>query len=108
MATVNRASYVTFCESYVDCENEIRIQIFCLIFCVPSYTSPIITNDSYVLQLRKTCQLYAENAFERLNYFIDAISAQDNTTARDLISQAMSLSKAGAKLLQSIRKNMVS
>uniref|UniRef100_A0A7N2M565 Integral membrane bound transporter domain-containing protein n=1 Tax=Quercus lobata TaxID=97700 RepID=A0A7N2M565_QUELO len=57
-------------------------------------------------ELRKTCQLYAENAFERLNYFIDAISAQDNTTARDLISQAMSLSKAGAKLLQSIKKNM--
>nr|XP_023905499.1 uncharacterized protein LOC112017264 [Quercus suber]POF19618.1 hypothetical protein CFP56_39067 [Quercus suber] len=56
--------------------------------------------------LQKTCQLYAENAFERLNYFIDAISAQDNTTARDLISQAMSLSKAGAKLLQSIKKNM--
>ncbi|KAK9985310.1 hypothetical protein SO802_030261 [Lithocarpus litseifolius] len=57
-------------------------------------------------ELRKTCQLYAENAFERLNYFIDAISAQDNTTARDLISQAMSLSKAGAKLLQCIKKNM--
>ncbi|XP_030927910.1 uncharacterized protein LOC115954148 [Quercus lobata] len=57
-------------------------------------------------ELRKTCQLYAENAFERLNYFIDAISAQDNTTARDLISQAMSLSKAGNKLLQSIKKYM--
>ncbi|KAL4605119.1 hypothetical protein ACB092_09G006000 [Castanea dentata] len=57
-------------------------------------------------ELQKTCQLYAENAFERLEYFINAISAQDNTTARDLISQAMSLSKAGAKLLQSIKKNM--
>ncbi|KAK7833768.1 hypothetical protein CFP56_025273 [Quercus suber] len=50
---------------------------------------------------------YPHLAFHvRLNYFIDAISAQDNTTARDLISQAMSLSKAGAKLLQSIKKNM--
>ena len=39
---------------------------------------------------------------------MDAFSAQDNTTALDLISQASSLSKTGAKLLQSIKDNQVS
>ncbi|GMY14574.1 FUSC_2 domain-containing protein [Fagus crenata] len=57
-------------------------------------------------ELRKACQLYAENASERVNHFIDAVSAQDYPAARDLISQAMFISKAGAKPLQSIKENL--
>ncbi|KAE8099422.1 hypothetical protein FH972_017406 [Carpinus fangiana] len=56
-------------------------------------------------EVRKTWRLYGENACERLRTFMDTFSAQDNTTALDLISQASSLSKAGAKLLQSIKDN---
>jgi hypothetical protein len=43
-----------------------------------------------------------------VNHFIDAVSAQDYPAARDLISQAMFISKAGAKPLQSIKENLVS
>lgn len=60
------------------------------------------------LQVRKTCRLYGENASERLKTFIDAFSAQDNIAEIDLISQARSLRKVGAKLLQSIKDNQVS
>ncbi|KAH7553667.1 hypothetical protein JRO89_XS12G0040200 [Xanthoceras sorbifolium] len=54
-------------------------------------------------EVKKTCRLYAQNASERLNLFVKAFSAQDNTAAQDLISDAKFLFRAGAKLLLSIK-----
>ncbi|RVW33789.1 hypothetical protein CK203_074811 [Vitis vinifera] len=46
---------------------------------------------------------YAENASERLNLFLEAFSAPDNSAALDSISQAKFFSERGDKLLQTIR-----
>ncbi|KAH7514448.1 hypothetical protein FEM48_Zijuj11G0090700 [Ziziphus jujuba var. spinosa] len=57
-------------------------------------------------ELRKTCRLYAENASERMTLMVEAISAQDQTAARELICQEKALSKSGARLLQDIKNNL--
>ncbi|KAK2657924.1 hypothetical protein Ddye_010976 [Dipteronia dyeriana] len=54
-------------------------------------------------EVKKTCRLYAENASQRLNLFVKAFCAQNNTAAQDLILQAKSLSEAVAKLLVNIK-----
>ncbi|KAJ4704728.1 p-hydroxybenzoic acid efflux pump subunit aaeB [Melia azedarach] len=54
-------------------------------------------------EVKKTCRLYTENASERLNLFVKAFTAQDKTTAVDLITEAKFLFKAGSKLLLSIK-----
>ncbi|KAE9621865.1 hypothetical protein Lal_00032695 [Lupinus albus] len=57
-------------------------------------------------QARKFYRLYTENASERLNCNVEAITASDNSTAVGFSTQAKSLSTVGAKLLHSIRSNM--
>ncbi|KAK7336962.1 hypothetical protein VNO77_17516 [Canavalia gladiata] len=57
-------------------------------------------------EIGKFYRLYAENAFERLNCNIEAISASDNSTAVGFFTQTKFLSKTGAKLLQSIRSKL--
>ncbi|KAK1562731.1 hypothetical protein Q3G72_016248 [Acer saccharum] len=54
-------------------------------------------------EVKKTCRLYAENASQRLNLFVKAFCAQNNTAAQDLISESKSLFKAVAKLLRNIK-----
>lgn len=61
-----------------------------------------------VVQVRTTCQLYAENASKRLDHLAEAFSAQDNPGALELVSQVKSLSKAGAKFIETIKYNLVS
>lgn len=48
-----------------------------------------------------------ENATERINLFVKAFSAEDNTSALALISQAKSLVNNGPKLLQAIKSKQV-
>ncbi|CAF1935791.1 hypothetical protein HID58_068645 [Brassica napus] len=54
-------------------------------------------------QMSKGCKLYAENALERLNLFVDVIMARDNTTAQVLIAKAASLSAAARHTLKDIK-----
>ncbi|KAF5737156.1 hypothetical protein HS088_TW13G00034 [Tripterygium wilfordii] len=58
-------------------------------------------------EVRRTCRLYAENASERLNLLVEALSAEDKPTAAGLTSQSNFVSKAGSKHLQSIKHNQV-
>ncbi|KAL1193875.1 hypothetical protein V5N11_031998 [Cardamine amara subsp. amara] len=53
-------------------------------------------------QMNKGCKLYAENALERLNMFVEVMMARDNTTAQVLIAHAASLSAAARNTLTSI------
>ncbi|KAJ6922285.1 hypothetical protein NC652_016058 [Populus alba x Populus x berolinensis] len=52
---------------------------------------------------RKTCRLYVENASERLNIYVEGLTAQNKQAATDLLSQAKFLSVTGAKHLQTIK-----
>ncbi|ESQ49127.1 hypothetical protein EUTSA_v10020118mg [Eutrema salsugineum] len=54
-------------------------------------------------QMNKGCKLYAENALERLNLFVEVMMARDNTTAQVLIARAASLSEAARNTLKSIK-----
>ncbi|KAI3447679.1 hypothetical protein Pfo_004344 [Paulownia fortunei] len=54
-------------------------------------------------KVEKLCQLYAENASQRMNIYLRAFSARDNHKKMELTSQAKPLAETGAKLLQSIR-----
>ncbi|CAN8259955.1 unnamed protein product [Cochlearia groenlandica] len=54
-------------------------------------------------QMSKGCKLYAENALERLNLFVEIMMARDNTTAKVLIERAASLSKAARNTLKTIQ-----
>ncbi|KAG2272588.1 hypothetical protein Bca52824_067143 [Brassica carinata] len=54
-------------------------------------------------QMTKGCKLYAENALERLNVFVEVMMARDNTTAKVLIAKAASLSSAARHTLKSIK-----
>ncbi|CAH8391322.1 unnamed protein product [Eruca vesicaria subsp. sativa] len=54
-------------------------------------------------QMTKGCKLYAENALERLNLFVEVMMARDNTTAQVLITKAASLSAAARHTLKSIK-----
>ncbi|KAL0744080.1 hypothetical protein Bca4012_085593 [Brassica carinata] len=53
--------------------------------------------------MTKGCKLYAENALERLNVFVEVMMARDNTTAKVLIAKAASLSAAARHTLKSIK-----
>ncbi|KAK6290442.1 hypothetical protein POUND7_001983 [Theobroma cacao] len=55
------------------------------------------------IEVRKTSRSYAENASNRLNLLVEAFCARDNVAALDLIAEARSFSKTGAKLLRSIK-----
>lgn len=54
-------------------------------------------------QMSKGCKLYAENALERLNMFVEIMMARDNTTAQVLIARAASLSAAAKNTLKNIK-----
>ncbi|XP_030475622.2 uncharacterized protein LOC115692801 [Syzygium oleosum] len=56
-------------------------------------------------EIRKMCRLYAENASERLNLYLDGFFAKGRPAAVDLISQAACFSKVAKKLLQSIKEH---
>ncbi|CAB4284474.1 unnamed protein product [Prunus armeniaca] len=58
-------------------------------------------------EVKKSWRMYAENASQRLTHFVEAVSAQDKRGALEFISQEQSLSKAAAKLHQSISNNLV-
>lgn len=60
------------------------------------------------LQMTKGCKLYAENALERLNLFVEVMMARDNTTAQVLIARAASLSAAARNTIESIKIHYVS
>jgi len=60
------------------------------------------------LQMSKGCKLYAENALERLNMFVEIMMARDNTTAQVLIARAASLSAAAKNTLKNIKIHHVS
>ncbi|CAL0310420.1 unnamed protein product [Lupinus luteus] len=57
-------------------------------------------------EARKFYRLYTENASERLNCNLEAITASDNSNSVGLSTKAKSLTTVGAKLLHSIRSNM--
>ena len=61
-----------------------------------------------ISQVRKTCQLYAENASKRLDLLAEAFSAQDNSSALELVTQVKCRSEEGAKLIERIKYNLVS
>ncbi|XP_010253831.1 PREDICTED: uncharacterized protein LOC104594975 [Nelumbo nucifera] len=54
-------------------------------------------------EVRKKCKLFAETASERLNHLVHAFCADEKTSTLASLSQAKSLSKTEAKLLQSIK-----
>ncbi|CAL9220159.1 unnamed protein product [Arabidopsis halleri] len=54
-------------------------------------------------QMSKGCKLYAENALERLNMFVEIMMARDNTTAQVLLARAASLSAAAKNTLKNIK-----
>ncbi|KAL4310477.1 hypothetical protein GQ457_01G017720 [Hibiscus cannabinus] len=54
-------------------------------------------------EVRKVCGFYAENASHRFNLLVEAFCAKDNMAALNLITDARLFSKAGAKLLGSIK-----
>ncbi|XP_030542517.1 uncharacterized protein LOC115749720 [Rhodamnia argentea] len=56
-------------------------------------------------EIRKTCRLYAENASERLNLYLDGFFAKGRPAAVDLISQAACFSRVAKKLLQNIKEH---
>ncbi|KAB5552029.1 hypothetical protein DKX38_009340 [Salix brachista] len=56
-------------------------------------------------KVRKTRRLYVENVSERLNIYVDALTAQNKQAATDLLSRAKFLSVTGVKHLQTIKDN---
>ncbi|PHT34707.1 hypothetical protein CQW23_26507 [Capsicum baccatum] len=59
-------------------------------------------------EVKEKSRLFVENAAERINLFVKAFSAEDNTSALALISQAKSLVINGPKLLQAIKSKQES
>ncbi|CAN4121029.1 unnamed protein product [Withania somnifera] len=59
-------------------------------------------------EVKEKSRLFMENAAERINLFVKAFSAEDNTSALALISQAKSLVNNGPKLLQTIKSKQES
>lgn len=55
------------------------------------------------VQVRKICRFYAENASNRFNLLVEAFCAKGDMAAHNLITDARLLSKAGAKLIGSIK-----
>ncbi|KAF9679890.1 hypothetical protein SADUNF_Sadunf06G0062600 [Salix dunnii] len=56
-------------------------------------------------KVRKTRRLYVENASERLNIYVEALTAQNKQAATDLLSRTKFLSLTGVKHLQTIKDN---
>ncbi|KAJ6331703.1 hypothetical protein OIU76_010147 [Salix suchowensis] len=56
-------------------------------------------------KVRKTRRLYVENVSERLNIYVEALTAQNKQAATDLLSRAKFISVTGAKHLQTIKDN---
>ncbi|KAE8724518.1 hypothetical protein F3Y22_tig00010271pilonHSYRG00012 [Hibiscus syriacus] len=54
-------------------------------------------------EVGKACRRYAENASHRFNLLVEAFCAKENMAAFNLITDARLFSKAGAKLLGSIK-----
>lgn len=54
------------------------------------------------MQVQRLCQLYAENASERLILYYKALTAESHLNAVDLIYQAKPLAETANKLLHSI------
>ncbi|TYI44793.1 hypothetical protein ES332_A01G262900v1 [Gossypium tomentosum] len=54
-------------------------------------------------EVRKICRFYAENASNRFNLLVEAFCAKGDMAAHNLITDARLLSKAGAKLIGSIK-----
>ncbi|XP_060168913.1 uncharacterized protein LOC132599617 [Lycium barbarum] len=59
-------------------------------------------------EVKEKSRLFVENAAERINLFVKAFSAEDNTSALALILQAKSLVNNGPKLLQAIKSKQES
>lgn len=53
-------------------------------------------------QVRKLSRLYAENATERINLYLNASIAENHLSAAEVISQANPLAATGNKLLRTI------
>ncbi|XP_010543320.1 PREDICTED: uncharacterized protein LOC104816285 [Tarenaya hassleriana] len=54
-------------------------------------------------QMKSACRSYGENASERMNLFVKAVIARDNTEAQPLIAQAGSFSATARSILQTIK-----
>ncbi|XP_047974402.1 uncharacterized protein LOC125216685 [Salvia hispanica] len=54
-------------------------------------------------KVQELCRLYAENASQRMNLYLRALTATDKLTKIELISQSKPLSETGSKLFQSIK-----
>ncbi|KAL3844446.1 hypothetical protein ACJIZ3_001849 [Penstemon smallii] len=59
-------------------------------------------------EVKENCKKYIENASERLNLFVNAFSAEENSVSMTLISKAKSLNVMGRKLLHGIKSNQES
>ncbi|KAK4755202.1 hypothetical protein SAY87_008959 [Trapa incisa] len=55
-------------------------------------------------EIRKITRLYVENATGRLNFYMDAFYSRNEEAATQLVSMAAFSSRAGAKLLQDMKK----
>ncbi|XP_055808383.1 uncharacterized protein LOC129876935 [Solanum dulcamara] len=53
--------------------------------------------------VRKLYGMYAENASERMNLYIKALHSRNEEIAMEILSQAITISRAGSKLLHSIK-----
>ncbi|KAG9128790.1 hypothetical protein Leryth_009567 [Lithospermum erythrorhizon] len=59
-------------------------------------------------KMKKDCNIFSDNASERLKLLLKAFSAEDNTSAQAFISQAKLLAASGAKLLHTIKSKQES
>lgn len=59
-------------------------------------------------QVKKKCELFAENASERVKLFGKAFCAEDQASALASLAQAKRLAAAGAKFIQSVKCRQVS
>ncbi|KAL3628617.1 hypothetical protein CASFOL_027663 [Castilleja foliolosa] len=54
-------------------------------------------------KVKKLCELYAENASERMYIYLKAFNAKDNKIKTELVLQAKATAEIGTKLLQNIK-----
>ncbi|GFP98371.1 hypothetical protein PHJA_001981000 [Phtheirospermum japonicum] len=54
-------------------------------------------------KVKKLCQVYAENASERMDIYLKAFNAKDHQTKTELVFQAKPIAEIGTKLLQNIK-----
>ncbi|PON51453.1 P-hydroxybenzoic acid efflux pump subunit [Trema orientale] len=55
-------------------------------------------------EVKHNCQLFGENASERLKNLVKAFCAEDRSSALEAISQAKTLASTGTKLLQNVKR----